>query len=421
MSDKKFKNIFISSTGGLLEMYDFTIYAFFSPIIAQLFFPNEAGSFVALLSTFAIFASGYLARPIGAAFFGYMGDRYGRKTTLLWTIVIMALATTLIGCLPTWKSIGVIAPILLFCLRLLQGFAVGGDLAGAITFVAEHAVPRARGMDCSWILFGVNIGLLLAMGATGIVTGALPKGNVVEWGWRIVFLSGLIVGIIGLYLRFRISEPKIFLDLLEKAVTSRLPLNEMLRKHSGAFIKAIFVMILCAIVVGQFLYIPSYFHVALGMTFKHSIFVSASLAVLFALMIPLFGYLADCVGRKFVMYFSTLGFVIFSMPIYYWFQMQGSYWFDLGIILAAMFSAACIGVFPSLLSELFPTRVRYSGLALGYNISFALFCGTTPMIMTTLQHVFSNPLAPSFYLMLGAAISCIAMCFVRETKGVSLD
>lgn len=420
LSRKKFRNVFISSTGGLLEMYDFTIYAFFAPIISQLFFPHEAGSFAAVLSTFAIFASGYLARPLGAAFFGQLGDRRGRKATLLWTIIIMALSTTFIGLLPTWQSIGILAPILLFLLRLFQGFAVGGDLPGAITFVAEHAKPNERGMDCAWVFFAVNLGLLLAMAASGVITVFLPKASVMNWGWRVAFLSGLVIGFVGLYLRFHVAESKSFSNLLEKNAISNTPLQEILSRQAFPFLQAIFIMVICAIVIGQFLYLPTYFHFTLGMTFKQAIFMNAALTLLFSLMIPLFGYFADRYGRRSILFFSTAGFIVFSMPIYYWLQMQSTYWFDFSVVLLAIFSAACISVFPSMLAELFPTRVRYSGLALGYNVSFALFCGTTPMIMATLQHVLSNPLAPSLYLMLGAAVSCIATVFTRETRGLSL-
>ena len=192
------KAVFVSSLGGSLEMYDFVIYVFFAPVIASLFFPahnTTAGTFF----TYGIFAIGYLARPLGAFIFGHYGDKHSCKQGLIVTIGLMSLATALTGLLPTYQQIGILAPVLLLFLRLIQGIAVGGDLAGAVTFVAEYSEPTKRGFHCGWIYSGVNLGALLASTTSAILNSALSHQQIAAWGWRLSFSLSIILMFVGVY------------------------------------------------------------------------------------------------------------------------------------------------------------------------------------------------------------------------------
>ena len=207
--NQSIKSTITLSIGGALEMYDFVIYIFFATIIAQHFFP--ASSYYArMLFTFSVFALGYLLRPFGGLLFGYFGDRSGRKKSLFITITIMGLATTLIGCLPTYQNIGISATIAFVTLRILQGIAVGGELPGAITMIAETSPANKRGLNCSLIYFGVNFGMLFASGLATLLFSILSQPQLIAWGWRIVFINSLLLLLLGLYFRIKISESPVF-------------------------------------------------------------------------------------------------------------------------------------------------------------------------------------------------------------------
>lgn len=419
INKQQFRSIFVSSTGGLLEMYDFVIYAFFAPIIAKLFFPNT-DAFVSYLATFAIFAVGYLARPVGAIIFGFVADRYGRKKSFLWTIILMASGTALIGTLPTWQQIGDWAPVLLLLLRILQGIAVSGDLPAAITFVAEHADATSRGRSTAWIYLGVNVGLLLALLVSTLLVSIFTSQQIISYGWRVAFLSGLVIGVIGLYLRLKLVEPAIFVKLMQQT-TGRGHLLRAYQQHAGLVIKGILATMIFAVIVGLMLYLPTYFQHALHFTHRHAIQVSVLVTLLFSLLIPVFGRLSDKLGRKTVIIAANIGFMLFAYPIYFVLNHGAPWEFYLAIVMLSALCAAPVGSFPALLAELFPTNIRCSGVGLTYNMSFALFCGTTPFIMTYLIHATGNALAPSFYLMFAGLLSSILLLTLKETAAKPLD
>lgn len=414
------KAILISSIGGGLEMYDFTIYVFFAPILAALFFPPE-NNLISLLNTFAIFAVGYFARPLGAIMFGHYGDRFGRKKGMLVSITIMAISTVLIGLLPTYASIGILAPILLVILRFFQGIAVGGDLAGAITFVAEYADNAKRGLACSFVFCAVNIGLLLASAIGALLTSLLPHEALISWGWRIAFILGLLIGIIGLYLRSRVAETPYFTRLEHGQDILRAPLLHLFRSHMARILQGIGLVWLFSVIIAQvFLYMPTYLSTVVHLKMGTALIINSINILIFSVCIPLVGYLSDKIGRRPIILVAALLFIIFSYPLYT--LLSSAYFIVMFLALScfAILSASIIGTVPSALAEMFSTPVRYSGVAFSYNVGFAVFAGLTPVVTTYLLYKLQFPQAPFVNLTFGAIVTFIAALTIKESSKKSL-
>lgn len=412
------KIVAIASIGGGLEMYDFVIYAFFAPIIGKLFFP-PGNSFIQLLSAFTVFAIGYFIRPLGAFVFGHYGDTIGRKKTLLMTIVLMALATTLLACLPVYAHIGLIATLLLVSLRLLQGFAVGGDLPGAITFVSEYAPPSQRGFYCSWIYTGVNLGLTLAAIISTLISTCLTTSQIEAFGWRIGFGAGLVLAIVGYYFRSTIEETPHFKQLLQTKRVSTSPLIEVFKWQRPAFFKALGVVCLGAVVIGHMLFMTTYLHTVVKFDMREALLINTAIMVVWTGFMLVMGYCADKWGRKTIIRFSSLSLMLFSHEFYSCIASGELTRVIAGLLGFAFCMSGIIGVMPSILSELFPTHLRNSGIGSAYNIGFALFCSVTPLVMTAMTHRW-GPVAPAYWIMAAAAITFISTLLFAETASREL-
>ncbi len=402
----------VTCIGGGLEMYDFMIYAFFAPILAALFFPNT-NHLVSLIEVFSVFAAGYLARPLGAIFFGHYGDKKGRKKGLLLTIIIMAIATGLMGLLPTYAMVGIWAPIGLVFLRCLQGFAVGGDLPGAITFINEHAPNQKRGFLCSLVMCGVNLGLLLAS-FISVLTSLLSHAELISWGWRLGFILGMGIAFLGYYLRRKISDTPYFLQLAaDPSQQVKAPVAFLFKHYSWKILQGFAMVWLFSITIGLFIYLPSYLQTILHFTSKFALPLSSVSILLFALSIPLWGLLSDNIGHKTLHIVIAILFIILAYPLY---KLIASN--DLTLQITALFmlsilSGALPGNATTLLAELFVTKIRYSGVGVAYNLNVILG-GFTPLIATYLIYHFHLVEAPSFYLILGALISLLAGLTVQD-------
>ncbi len=407
------KIVAIASIGGGLEMYDFVIYAFFAPIIGKLFFPS-GNSFIQLLSAFTVFAIGYFIRPLGAFVFGHYGDTIGRKKTLLMTIILMALATTLLACLPVYASIGLLATLLLVSLRLLQGFAVGGDLPGAITFVSEHVPASHRGFYCSWIYTGVNLGLTLAAIISTLISTLLTTGQIQAFGWRIGFGFGLVLAIVGYYLRSTIEETPHFKQLLHTKQLSKSPLKDIFKWQRPAFFKALGVVCLGAVVIGHMLFMTTYLHTVVKFDMREALLINTSIMLVWSALMVVMGHCADKWGRKTIIRFSALSLILFSHEFYSCIASGELTHVIAGLLGFAVCMSGIIGVMPSILSELFPTHLRSSGIGAAYNVGFALFCSVTPLVMTAMTHRW-GPVAPAYWLMAAATVTFFSTMWFSET------
>lgn len=408
------KAILLASVGGGLEIYDFTIYVFFAPILAVLFFPSK-NNLVSLLNTFAVFAIGYFSRLVGALIFGHYGDKFGRKKGMLISITIMLISTVLIGLLPTYETIGISAPILLIILRFFQGFAMGGDLPGAITFVAEYVDDHKRGLACSLVYCAVNLGLLLASAASALLTSLLPHEYLMSWGWRIAFIFGMVIGIVGFYFRSKIAESPYFNRLEQTKNIVSAPLVHLFRIHSKEILQGIGLVWLFAVIIAQiFLFMPTYLHTVSHFKLNTVLIINSLNVLVFSLCIPLIGHLSDKIGRRPIILVAAFLFVIFSYPLY---TLLNNDNFVIEMIALSSFtilSAGIIGTVPSALAEMFSTHVRYSGVAVSYNIGFAIFAGLTPVIATYLLYKLQFSQAPSFNLIFSAIITFIAALIMKE-------
>jgi MHS family proline/betaine transporter-like MFS transporter len=406
--------------GNVMEWYDFALFGYFAPVIAQLFFPADH-HLVSLVNTFGVFAAGFLMRPVGAVMFGYVGDTMGRKTALAASVILMAIPTCLIGLLPTYQQIGAAAPILLTLCRLLQGLSVGGEYTGSLTFLVESAPPGRRGFIGSWTPFSSGVGTLLGSGVGALLTSDLSHEDLYAWGWRIPFLLGLVVGLIGLYLRTGIAESPDFEAVRRSGDVATSPVREALTHCRKEVVTAAGLSWLAggAFYI-LFVYMTTYLESILKQPLGTALMINTISLTLMVLLLPVMGALSDRVGRKPLLAGSALGFALFSYPLLKLLAHDTFAYILSGQIVFAVLIAAYYGPLSATLVELFPARQRYSGLSIAYNLSVALFGGSAPLVATLLIKETGSPLSPSIYLILCALISLVVVLGIRESSRAAL-
>lgn len=407
--------IFAGAIGSVVEYYDFGVYGYAATTLAVLFFPSSSPT-ASLLATLAVFAIAFVARPIGSVFFGHIGDRYGRKPALALAVLVMALATFAIGLLPTHASIGIAAPALLVVARLLQGFSAGGEVSGAASFLAEAAPENRRGLMTSATQVGSVLGLLLASAIVGLISAVCTPQQFAEYGWRIPFLLGLPTGLMGLYVRNRLEDSAAFRKIEKRGEIVSLPIVELFRTSFIPVVKG--VGLTGATFAGYYLvfvYLSIYLQTTGTLTRAQATWSTTATLIVAALSLPLFGLLSDIIGRKWVIGGSALGFMMFTLPMFK--LMQGT---DLTMIIAAQIvlglcEAAALGAIWGALTELFPTRVRYSGVGIAFNIAGVLVGGSAPYIATWLIQQTGDKSSPAYFLMSVSAITLLTLFTLPET------
>ena len=397
-------------TGNVLEWYDFAVYGFFAPIIGRLFFPSDDPT-VSLIASFGAFAAGFLMRPIGGIIFGFIGDKIGRKRALVLSVLLMAIPSGMIGILPDHATIGVSAAVLMVLMRMLQGMAVGGEYTSSSVYLAEHAPSKRRGFFTSWTLVGAVGGILLGSGVGALLSNLLPAEAVSDWGWRIAFLSGIAVGVVGLLIRRHLPEmPK------TESNDSANPIIDAFRTEWRAVTQVIGINIFNA--VGfylMFVYAVTWLIKEVKVPRSDALDInSLSLAVLLVL-VPVFGALSDKVGRKSLLLFGSGGAVLLGYPLIMLMHHVDFMMIMMGQIGFAILLAAYLSAIPATLTEMFPSRVRVSALSVGYNISLAIFGGTTPLVATWIIERSHDDLSIAWYLICGAAISFVFTVRLPET------
>jgi MFS family permease len=367
--------------GSALEYYDFFIYGTGAALVfGKIFFPKSAPATGALLAL-ATFGVGYLARPAGGFLLGHVGDRFGRKKVLVWTVLLMGISTFLVGCLPTYKQVGVLAPVLLVALRLLQGLSAGGEQAGANSMTLEHAPPRRRAYYTSFTLNGTQAGQILAT-AVFLPVAALPDDRLLAWGWRIPFWASAVVMVAGLIIRRTLEETPVFEREAEAGTVAKLPLVVLFRDHWADVLRVVIAALIASLSTIFTVYALSYAvnTVDLDKTPMLWVGVLANVAALVA--IPLWAVLSDRIGRKPVFVAGAIGSAAMIFG-YLWSISTGEYGliFFFGILMFGVVYTATSGVWPSLYGEMFTANVRLSGMAIGTQIGFAI-SGFVPSIAT---------------------------------------
>lgn len=409
------KLLFLSSLGGVLEFYDFVIYALFSTYISQTFFPVD-NRVTSLLITFATFSAGYLARPFGGVLFGHFGDRYGRKKTFTFSILLMAIATFAVALIPSYSSIGITAPILLTLLRILQGLSVGGEIPGAITYVSE-SMPKRKGFACGIIFFSLIMGLVMGSLIQALLSLFLSEQKMLTWGWRLPFIIGGLFGFLSYLLRRTLEESALFRAIEDE--TERFPILKVLKLQTLSAFSAIFTVGLGAsLIVLLFLFIPSYLTRVLHIPESHYIWYQTANTLLFAILIAVFGVVSDKVSHRLMLFLSAIFSILLAYPIFAIYVNHFSF-FLVAFLLSALITGFAWGVIPSHLTNLFPTSIRYSGVAWCYNLGFAIFGGLAPLIAMTLIKKTAWVAAPMLFLIFSGILALFALFIYQSKKRTS--
>lgn len=416
-----------SLLGTAIEYYDFMLYGTVAAVVfGSLFFPAGSGS-AASLAAFGTLAVGYFARPLGGMIFGHFGDRLGRKSMLIASMTMMGVASVLIGLLPGYDRIGILAPVLLVFLRLVQGIAVGGEYGGAALMVVEHADPRRRGTWASVMLLGTPIGFLLSTLAVAIVS-TLPREDFLSWGWRIPFLLSAVLLVIGLYVRLSVTESPVFTEAAEaakekaagRADAQGAPVVQVLRNPR-------LLLLACAVGIGPFAL------TALGTS--HMIAYAGSigyavpaimstlliLSVVSLVFIPLSSWLSDRFGRRRVILTGAVGAIAWAFPLYALVD-TGSWWLlTLALMVAQVLQNLMFSPITPMLSEMFGTRTRYTGVSMGYQFSSSIGAGLTPVVATLLLAGNGNSsVALSVIVIVTSLATAVAVGLLSETRGRAL-
>ncbi|MDB5512627.1 MAG: major facilitator superfamily 1 [Enterovirga sp.] len=411
-----------SVIGTAIEWYDFFLYATASALVFnKLFFPTF-DPVVGTILSFGTFFVGYVSRPLGAILFGHFGDRIGRKTSLVATLLIMGVATFVIGCLPSYESIGFWAPALLILMRFMQGIGVGGEWGGAVLMVVEYAPANRRGFFGSWPQWGVPLGLLLSTGAFSLVAG-LPQDQFLSWGWRIPFLISIVLVAIGLFIRLKVTESPRFEAVKNKGVQAKAPLVELLRRYPRQILLAIGTRFATDITFNVInVFVLAYATQQLGL--PRSLILNAVLVACFVELftIPIFGWLSDQIGRRTVFmmgcaFVAVYGFVFFQLletrePTYIFLGYVGG---------LALSQASVYAVQSTWFAELFGTRVRYTGASLPYQIAGIVTSGPTPLLATYLFATYGTTWPIAGYIAATAILSLVCAYFLAETYKRDLD
>lgn len=406
--------ILLASLGGALEFYDFVIYGQFALYIGRNFFPNDDPS-VSLIVSFSVFAVGYFARPLGGIFFSHMGDRLGRRRVLIITILAMSAATTGIGLLPTYAQWGITASVLLVLLRILQGFCLGGELPGAIAYVVEMA-PRRSGFSVGIVFFCVNTGVALAALLNLGVHETLTTEQIGAWGWRIGFLVGGALGLVSFFLRLSLEESKEFARIRSVAGASAVPLAEVLRRYPLAVVVGVAILAVTAGFNGLLFAMPAFLPQAMGYEAVTAIEATNLGLIVISAGLLAVAWLSDRVSRKALVLTGTVLMMLLSYPFFDAVQERSMNLLVL-FMLMGLVASICAGTVIGVCADLFPTRIRFSGVALSFNLSFSIFSGLAPVVATLLARNTGVAANAAYYMIGCASLAFVAALFMHRFDG----
>lgn len=405
-----------SFIGNFVEWFDYAVYGYLAAIISSVFFP-ETDRQTALLATFGVFAVSFFIRPLGGFIWGHIGDRMGRRKALSLSILIMSGATFCIALIPGYNTIGILAPILLLLVRIVQGFSAAGEYAGASAFLVEYAPANKRGLYAAVVPASTAAGLLLGSLIAALLSSVLTAEELHDWGWRLPFLLAAPMGLIGRYIRTKLEDTPAFRALTAEDHTVKAPVFAMFKTYRRQLIIATGAVLLNAVGFYVILsYMPTYLAEELGFGAAESFLATTIALASYIGFIFLTGIASDKFGRKRMLITASVLFILLTVPAFMLLD-TGNF---LVIVLIQILLGGMLtlndGTLPSFLAELFPTRVRYSGFAVSFNLSNALFGGTAPFMATLLIGLTHSKLAPGWYLVAASVVSLVAVLFAAETS-----
>jgi MHS family proline/betaine transporter-like MFS transporter len=416
------KSILSSGIGNLLEWYDFGLYAIYAPLFSRLFFPNKDPQ-VALIFTFGVLAIGFLCRPIGALIFGYMGDRQGRAKTLRLSILMISLPTLIIGFLPTYQQLGVVAPILLTFIRIWQGISLGGEYSGNLIYLTESAPKNYRATVTSLAAIGANVGISLASLVSAASSYFFSEHFFSEFGWRIPYILSGALSLIVYFTRLQLQETTVFDDLKKHQKLAKNPVSFVFKNNIPQVLRTIGMACMGSTFYYLcFIYMPTFLMQSLHFTFSRASMIMTFFIGLMILLVPLAGLLCDRIGRRKLLLFNAVLIALITIPGFYFILGDNTKVVLLILLLFTIASSLEQATTSVAVVENYPATARYTGLSIGYNISNAVFGGTAPLVCEWLIDKTHFLLAPAVYIV-GCAIltGTVVFFWVKETKGCSLD
>ncbi|MBQ6642560.1 MAG: MFS transporter [Saccharopolyspora sp.] len=416
-----------ASVGNVAEWYDFGIYSYLAAVVLDRVFFPDVGQW-ATVYTLGAFAAAFLMRPLGGFVFGRLGDKFGRTKVLSATVLLMAVATVLLGLVPSYGAVGIAAPLLVLFVRMLQGFSAGGEYTGALTLVAEYAPDRRRGFFGSWLEFCTLTGYALGASVCGVVIAVLPENDLLAWGWRLPFMLALPLGITGLYLRMRLEDTPAFRQLMQRSpalstMSARRAVHILVVRYRSAALVAAGVIVAWNVTNYVFTnYIPTYLagtlprHGESGTSEALATALQVAVMVLMLCVIVSVGRLSDRIGRKPLLMTGSMALIFLGLPAV-WLLREGLVGQIVGLLLIGMPLMCFAAVSPSTLPALFPTMIRYSSLAVIFNVSVSLFAGTAPTIIEAAATTTGNLDWPGYYLVGAGVVGLVSTHFLTEHAG----
>ncbi|MGQ4275226.1 MFS transporter [Terrihabitans sp. B22-R8] len=407
---RDYRTLALAALGGALEFYDFVIFVFFVAVLGELFFPPGVPDWLRQFQTFGIFAAGYLARPLGGIILAHFGDILGRKRMFALSILLMAVSTLGIGLLPTYETLGVVAPLLLLLFRVAQGAAIGGEVPGAWTFVAEHVPDRHVGYACGTLTCGLTAGILLGSLVATALNNIYSPQEVHDFAWRFPFILGGVFGLVAVYLRRWLEETPIFEEMKQKkALASELPLKTVVRNHRAAIVVSMLLTwVLSAAIVVVILMTPTFLQKQYGFTAVQSLEANSLATLCLSFGCVLAGWIVDKVGAG--RFFIVGSLVLAAVTYVFYTQLHVHPEWLMPLYAITGFTVGTIGAVPFVMVKSFPAAVRFTGVSFAYNVSYAIFGGLTPMLLTLMLR--NDPLAHAHYM--------LAICLIAFGTGVYL-
>jgi MFS transporter, MHS family, proline/betaine transporter len=405
--------IVLSSLGGALEFYDFVIYSTFAQYIGDAFFAPAKSPLIGLMLSYSVFALGYVPRLVGGVIFSHFGDKYGRRRVFICSILIMSTATLALGLLPSYAQWGAGATVGVVVLRLIQGFSLGGELPGAITYVVETA-PQRAGFSSGFIFFCVNTGVALASGVGFAVVKLLDPAQVALWGWRIGFLFGGLLGFVSFWLRLSLSETEEFKKL--RHTTSKRPFLELMRTAPVPTGFAIAAMVATAGFNGLLFAMPTFMQRVMHRTYLEGIAAQNIGLLVLSFGMLLTAWLSDRIPKRWILGTGSLLLAAFCFPFFDAAAGHVARLIPL-FVGAGLAASLCNGPMAGIVADLFPTRIRFSGVAVSFNLAFSLFSGTAPLIATLLVRATGSPTGPAYFMVGCGLVTLIAMLFIKRHEG----